>query len=64
MLFALARRGDAPRALLEVNSRRVPVKAILLSVSIGFLSVIFDAISPNKVFLLLLNSSGAVALFC
>src|SRR3954471_13002347 len=63
MLFALARRGDAPRALLEVNARGVPVKAILLSVSIGFLSVIFAAISPDKVFLFLVNSSGAVALF-
>ena len=41
MLFALARRGDAPKALLEVNRRGVPVKAILLTVSIGFLSVIF-----------------------
>jgi GABA permease len=40
------------------------VKAILLSVSIGFLSVVFDAVSPNKVFLFLVNSSGAVALFC
>jgi GABA permease len=64
MLFALARRGDAPKALLEVNARGVPVKAILLSVSVGFLSVIFDAISPDKVFLFLVNSSGAVALFC
>jgi GABA permease len=26
--------------------------------------VIFDAISPDKVFLFLVNSSGAVALFC
>jgi GABA permease len=64
MLFALARRGDAPKALLELNGRGVPVKAILLSVSVGFLSVIFDAISPDKVFLFLVNSSGAVALFC
>jgi GABA permease len=64
MLFALARRGDAPQALLEVNGRGVPVKAILLSVSVGFGSVIFDAISPDKVFLFLVNSSGAVALFC
>jgi GABA permease len=64
MLFALARRGDAPKALLEVNTRGVPVKAILLSVTVGFLSVIFDAISPDKVFLFLVNSSGAVALFC
>ena len=64
MLFALARRGDAPKSLLEVNDRGVPVKAILLSVSVGFVSVIFDAISPDKVFLFLVNSSGAVALFC
>ncbi len=63
MPFALARRGDAPKALLEVNARGVPVKAILLSVSIGFLSVIFAAISPNTVFLFLVNSSGAIALF-
>jgi GABA permease len=63
MLFALARRGDAPKALLDVNSRGVPVKAILLSVSIGFVSVIFAAVSPDTVFLFLVNSSGAVALF-
>jgi GABA permease len=42
----------------------VPVAAILLSVSVGFVSVIFDAVSPDKVFLFLVNSSGAVALFC
>jgi GABA permease len=64
MLFALARRGDAPQRLVQLNGRGVPVYAILLSVSVGFLSVIFDAISPNKVFLFLVNSSGAVALFC
>ena len=64
MLFALARRGDAPKSLLEVNRRGVPVKAILLTVSIGFLSVILAAIWPESVFLWLVNSSGAVALFC
>jgi GABA permease len=63
MLFALARRGDAPKTLLDVNARGVPVKAILLSVSMGFVSVIFNAISPDKVFLFLVNASGAVALF-
>ena len=64
MLFALARRGDAPRALLETNRRGVPVKAILLTVSIGFFSVILAALWPESVFLWLVNSSGAVALFC
>ncbi len=64
MLFALARRGDAPQALLETNARGVPVKAILLTVSIGFFSVILAAIWPESVFIWLVNSSGAVALFC
>jgi GABA permease len=64
MLFTLARRGDAPQALLETNRRGVPVKPILLTVTIGFLSVILAAIWPESVFLWLVNSSGAVALFC
>jgi L-asparagine transporter-like permease len=42
----------------------VPVKAIMLTVSIGFFSVILAAIWPESVFLWLVNSSGAVALFC
>jgi len=64
MLFALARRGDAPQAVLETNARGVPVKAILLTVSIGFASVILAALWPDSVFIWLVNSSGAVALFC
>jgi GABA permease len=64
MVHALARKGDAPAALGRTNARGVPVAAILLSVTIGFVSVIFDKLSPDKVFLFLVNSSGAVALFC
>jgi GABA permease len=64
MLFALARRGEAPKQLLEINGRGVPLKAILLTVSIGFFSVILAAIWPESVFIWLVNSSGAVALFC
>jgi GABA permease len=63
MLFALARRGDAPQGLLDVNRRGVPVKAILLTSSIGFASTILAYLSPDKVFLFLVNSSGAIALF-
>jgi GABA permease len=63
MLFALARRGDAPEGLLEVNGRGVPVKAILLTSSIGFASTIISYLSPDTVFLFLVNSSGAIALF-
>src|SRR4051794_7538114 len=63
MNFALARRGDAPQWMVRVNSRGVPARAILAATSVGFLSVIANVISPDKVFLFLLNTSGAVALF-
>jgi len=63
MNFALARRGDAPQWMVRLNGRGVPARAILIASSIGFLSVIANVISPDKVFLFLLNSSGAVALF-
>ncbi|CCH79678.1 Gamma-aminobutyrate transporter, APC family protein [Nostocoides japonicum T1-X7] len=63
MLFVLAARREAPAAMVSVNSRGVPVVAILTSSVIGFLCVIVAAISPDKVFSFLLNSSGAVILF-
>ncbi len=49
--------------MVRLNGRGVPARAILIASSIGFLSVIANVISPEKVFLFLLNSSGAVALF-
>ncbi|GGO80950.1 amino acid permease [Wenjunlia tyrosinilytica] len=63
MAFSLGQRGDAPRAFAKVNSRGVPAVAILSSVVFGFIAVIFNYTSPDKVFSFLLNSSGAVALF-
>src|SRR5689334_14390535 len=63
MLFVLAGRREAPMRLITVNSRGVPVWAILASTVIGFLSVIAAYVSPDTVFLFLLNSSGAVILF-
>jgi len=63
MNFALAKRGDAPQWMVQLNSRGVPARAILAATSVGYLSVIANAVSPEKVFLFLLNSSGAVALF-
>jgi GABA permease len=63
MLYALARKGDAPRWFLELNSRGVPIRAILLGTVFGYLSVIMSYVSPDKVFLFLVNSSGVVALF-
>src|SRR3954468_17918422 len=63
MLFVLAARREAPMRLITVNRRGVPVWTILASTIVGFLSVIAAYISPDTVFLFLLNSSGAVILF-
>jgi GABA permease len=63
MLFVLAARREAPLALMSVNGRGVPMAAILTSTVVGFLCVIAAAVSPDTVFLFLLNSSGAVILF-
>jgi GABA permease len=49
--------------MVRLNGRGVPARAILIATSIGFLSVIANVVSPDKVFLFLLNTSGAVALF-
>ncbi len=63
MLFVLAARREAPLSLMAVNRAGVPMGAILASSVVGFLCVIAAAISPDTVFIFLLNSSGAVILF-
>lgn len=63
MLYVLAQRGEAPRFFLVLNRRQVPIRAILFGTVIGYLSVIMAYLSPDRVFLFLVNSSGAVALF-
>ena len=63
MLFVLAARREAPVQLITVNRRGVPRVAILTSTVVGFLCVIAAAVSPDTVFLFLLNSSGAIILF-
>jgi GABA permease len=63
MLFALGDKGDAPKWMMDVSKKGVPVKAILTCTVFGFISVIMAFISPDTVFQFLLNSSGAVALF-
>ncbi|MBN3731585.1 amino acid permease [Burkholderia sp. Tr-20390] len=63
MLFALTRHGDAPAALAKVNKRGVPVRAILLGTVFGYVSVVMSYVSPDTVFVFLVNSYGTVALF-
>ncbi|BBC36359.1 putative GABA permease [Streptomyces graminofaciens] len=63
MAFSLGERGDAPRVFARTNARGVPLAAILASVVFGFVAVAFNYFFPKSVFLFLVNSSGAVALF-
>ncbi|MEU0397802.1 amino acid permease [Streptomyces sp. NPDC006208] len=63
MAFSLGQRGDAPKAFAKVNAKGVPTWAILGSVVFGFAAVYFNYAFKDTVFLFLLNSSGAVALF-
>jgi GABA permease len=63
MLFALTRRGDAPRALAKLSRNGVPARAILLATVLGYVSVIMSYVSPDTVFAFLVNSYGTVAIF-
>ncbi len=63
VLLSLSKHGDAPASLLEINRRGVPVKAILSCTGVAYVGIALAYISPDKVFLFLLNSSGAIVLF-
>src|SRR5919206_4070654 len=63
MLFVLAARHEAPGRMLAISRRGVPMWAILTSTVVGFACVIAAYVSPDQVFLFLLNSSGAIILF-
>ncbi len=63
MLMALARRGDAPRALATLNSRGVPMYAIATGTVFGYIAVVMNYVSPDTVFAFLVNSYGTVAIF-
>jgi L-asparagine transporter-like permease len=60
VLFTLAAHGDAPRALVVLNRRRVPSRAILIGSAFGFAAVIASKVSPQLVFAFLVNASGAI----
>jgi GABA permease len=63
MLFSLSTRGDAPRSWTRISRRGVPVSAVLASTVVGFITVGLNYIAPDTVFLFLVNTSGAIALF-
>jgi len=63
MLMALARNRDAPAAVAKLDTRGVPVAAILASTAFGYATVAMNYLSPDRVFAFLVNSYGTVAIF-
>ncbi|MBK4724845.1 aromatic amino acid transporter AroP [Pantoea agglomerans] len=54
MLFGLAQQGNAPKALLKVDSRGVPVAAILMSATATAFGVLLNYLMPASAFELLM----------
>jgi L-asparagine transporter-like permease len=63
VLFVLAERGDAPQAMVRLNSSRVPVASVLMGAVAGFLGIIAATEARQVVFDFLVSSSGAVIVF-
>ena len=62
VLFVLADRGDAPRALVALDRRRTPVRAILAGSVFSYVALAASVLSPDGVFNFLVNGSGALML--
>ncbi|KDE49371.1 GABA permease [Geobacillus sp. CAMR5420] len=62
MLYSLAQKGEAPQLFLKLSKNGVPVRAVIASTLFAYIAVIMNYVSPDKVFLFLVNSSGAIAL--
>jgi len=63
ILFELTKHGDAPAALGQMSSRKVPARAIFLGSILGFAISMLTVISMEKAFTFLLNASGTLVLF-
>lgn len=62
MLFSLARRGSAPRALANTTPRGVPRAAVVASVVFGFIAVVLNYLWPETVLNVMLNLLGSTCL--
>ena len=62
-LFLLARNGDAPGWLIQLDSRRVPTRSLLISALGGLVGVGAAAYFPRGTYGFLVNASGSVMVF-
>jgi len=57
MLYSLAQRGQAPRALAQLSAQRVPSKGINVSVAVMLLAVVLNYFVPEKAFVYITSIS-------
>jgi GABA permease len=62
-LFLLARNGDAPGWLIQIDSRSVPTRSLLISALGGLVGVGAAAYFPRGTYGFLVNASGSVMVF-
>jgi GABA permease len=62
VLFVLSARGDAPKALVALNKRKVPARAILTAAFFAIVSAAPSVLGADQVFKFLVDESGAVML--
>lgn len=58
MIMALSQEGKAPKVFSRVNSRGIPVPAILLTMGVGLVSLATNFASPDKVFVWIVSIAG------
>ncbi|WP_419999228.1 amino acid permease [Streptomyces boninensis] len=62
MIYSLADRGQAPKALLKVSGDGVPRTAVLASVAFCYVAVLLNVYWPDTIFKFLANAVGALLL--
>ncbi|WP_295470530.1 amino acid permease [uncultured Pseudomonas sp.] len=62
MLFGLAEQGNAPKGLLRVNRRGIPVPAVLVSAAVTALCLVINYLLPGEAFELMMALAVAALL--
>jgi len=62
MLYSLAEKGDAPKAFLRVTKKGSPIWAVLGCTVFSFITLFSSTVSPDKLYLLLINATACIAL--
>jgi len=62
MAYSLSVRGEAPRFLSRLNTSQVPVIAVSISVSFGFLAAVLELLFPERILPALFQLVGSTCL--